>query len=139
MSSVTDQEQVLILKSYITKPFIDGRRERQKGGRDKEPESFLQLSLDLVLVALEDSVELGGEHDGTLGLDLARHEQLLSVGLASSKIDEIRVRDIDGDIGLDTSDGSDVHGTGTVLQVQGPGTYFRKSRIKEKERVNQLY
>jgi len=122
MSSVTDQEQVLILKSYITKPFIDGRRERQKGGRDKEPESFLQLSLDLVLVALEDSVELGGEHDGTLGLDLSRHEQLLSVGLALGQVNEVLVVDVDGDIGLETGNSADGDGASAVLQVKSPGT-----------------
>lgn len=94
-------------------------KHKKRWQRKGAGKAFLQLGLDLV--GLEDGVELGGEHDGTLGLDLSRHEQLLSVGLALGQVKEVLVVDVDGDIGLETGNGADGDGASAVLQVKGPG------------------
>lgn len=88
-----------------------------KKGEKEKGKRYLQLGLDGG--ALENRVELGGQHDGTLGLDLSRHEELLSVGLALSKSNEVTIGNVDGDVGL--ADDSLVQGTLAGLQVQGPG------------------
>jgi len=89
----------------------------------KRKQPFLQLGLEagLGLGTLEDSLELGGEHDGALDLDLARHEQLLAVGFTVGKINKGLVSKLDGDIGLDTVDGAKVDGTLAVLEIKSPG------------------
>lgn len=56
--------------------------------------------LELGLLGLEHAVELGGEHDVALDLELARHEGLLAVDLAVGEVDEGVVREVDGDISL---------------------------------------
>ena len=56
--------------------------------------------LELGLLGLEDTVELGGEHDVALDLELAGHEGLLAVDLAVGEVDERVVREVDGDVGL---------------------------------------
>ncbi len=45
--------------------------------------------LELGLLGLEHAVELGGEHDVALDLELARHEGLLAVDLAVGEVDEV--------------------------------------------------
>lgn len=47
----------------------------------------MQSQLQLGLSTLEDSVELGREHDVALDLELARHEGLLSVQLAIGQLE----------------------------------------------------
>jgi len=93
------------------------------GGGEREAKDALQLGLEagLLLGRVEDRVELGGHHDSTLDLDLSSHEQLLAVSLALSKSNKVLILDVNGDIGLDSSDGSLVHGTVSRLQVEGPG------------------
>lgn len=92
---------------------------RKKGKKKK----YLQLGLGtgLVLGRLEDRVELGSHHDVTLDLNLSRHEELLSVGLAVGKIDKVLIDNVNDDVGLELVNGSLVHGTGAVLQVKSPG------------------
>lgn len=77
----------------------------------------LQLSLGLGL--LEDRLELGGLHDVTLDLELARHEEALSVGLAAGEGDEVIVRQAEGDGGLLAETLGDLAG---VLEVEVPGS-----------------
>lgn len=90
------------------------RKAKRKGKK------YLQLGLGaLLLGSVENRVELGGQHDGTLDLDLSRHEELLSVGLALRKSNEVGIGNVDGDVGL--ADDSLVHGTLAGLQVKGPG------------------
>lgn len=88
----------------------------------KVDEDALQLGLEasLLLGSIEDSLELGGHHDGTLDLDLSAHEQLLAVSLALSKCNEVLVLEIDGNIRLASLDGSSVHGAISSLQVESP-------------------
>ena len=93
------------------------------GCRIAKESAFLQLGLEssLLLGGVEDRVELGGHHDGTLDLDLSGHEQLLSVGLTLSEGNEIIILEINGDIGLQSLDGSLVHCTVAGLEIEGPG------------------
>lgn len=56
--------------------------------------------LELSLLGLEDTVELGSEHDVALDLELARHECLLAVELAVSHVDKGVIAGVDGHIGL---------------------------------------
>lgn len=58
------------------------------------------MRLELGLLGLEHAVELSGEHDVALDLELARHEGLLTVDLAVSEVDEGVVGKVDDDIGL---------------------------------------
>ena len=60
----------------------------------------VQLEVGLVPLGLENTVELGGEHDVALNLQLAGHESLLAVDLAVGEVDEGVVREVDGDISL---------------------------------------
>lgn len=94
--------------------------------RKKEEGILLQLGLEasLLLGSVQDRVQLGGHHDGTLDLDLARHEELLAVGLALGKSNKVVILQVDGDIRLLASDDSLVHLTVTGLEVEGPGGYF---------------
>lgn len=54
--------------------------------------------LELGLGDLEDGVELGGEHNVALDLELAGHEGLLGVDLAVGEAEEGVVREVDGDV-----------------------------------------
>lgn len=80
--------------------------------------------LELSLLRLEDTVELGGEHDVALDLELARHESLLAVDLAVSEIDEGVVGKVDGNIGL---------ALGLALVSLGVLSGQRKEERKRKE------
>lgn len=61
----------------------------------KRVSKYLQLGLALSL--LEDRLHLGRLHDVALDLELAAHEQTLSVGLASHEGGEVCVREGEGD------------------------------------------
>jgi len=58
------------------------------------------MHLELGLLGLEHTVELGGEHDVALDLELAGHESLLAVNLAVGEVDEGVIGEVDGDISL---------------------------------------
>ena len=45
----------------------------------------------------------------------------MTVGLTLGQGNKVIVLEVNGDIGLETSDGSLVHGTGTGLEIEGPG------------------
>lgn len=57
------------------------------------------LQLGLALGLLEDGLHLGGLHDIALDLELARHEEALSVGLAGDEAGEVGVGQREGDCG----------------------------------------
>lgn len=60
-------------------------------------EGYLSLQLGLALGLLEDGLHLGGLHDVALDLELATHEQTLSVGLAGDEGLEVLVGEGEGD------------------------------------------
>lgn len=51
--------------------------------------TYFQLQLGLVLGLLQHGVELGRLHDVALDLELAAHEETLSVGLASDELAKV--------------------------------------------------
>lgn len=55
------------------------------------------LQLGLALGLLEDGLHLGRLHDVTLDLELATHEQTLSVGLAGDELLEVLVGEGESD------------------------------------------
>lgn len=55
------------------------------------------LELGLGLGLLEDGVELGSLHDIALDLELAGHEEALSVGLAGDELGKVGVGEGEGD------------------------------------------
>lgn len=77
----------------------------------------MHLELGLGLGLLEDRLELGGLHDVTLDLELARHEELLGVGLALGEVGEVIVGEDEGDGGLVAEALGDLTG---VLEVEVP-------------------
>ena len=58
------------------------------GWRDGVGREGAESCLKLGLLRLEDTVELSGEHDVTLDLQLARHECLLAVELSVGHVHE---------------------------------------------------
>jgi len=103
--------------------------------------SCLELGLGVVLLGrVDDSIQLGGHHDSALDLDLASHEQLLTIGSALTKTDKVTVRDVNGNVSLEASNGSLGHGA-LALQIEGPGTYtyhmdYSLLELRMKEREN---
>lgn len=66
--------------------------------KHSELDKYLQLGLGLGL--LEDRLHLGGLHDIALDLELARHEELLGVGLAGDERGKVGVGQGQRDGGL---------------------------------------
>ena len=79
------------------KSFAQGITQRTFSCTDVKKGYLEYLQLGLALSLLEDRLHLGRLHDVALDLELAAHEQTLSVGLASHKGGEVCVREGEGD------------------------------------------
>jgi len=86
---------------------------KKKGGHDTT-----NLQLGLCLSLLEDGLHLCSLHDVSTDLELATHEQPLSIGLAGNEIGEIFIGEDEGDISLSTRSLRDLP---LLLEVQVPG------------------
>lgn len=87
--------------------------------------------LELGLLALENTVKLGSEHDVALDLELAGHESLLAVHLAVGEVDEGVIGKVDGDVGLALC--LAFVGLGVLLGVQKRDKRGRISNVKKVE------
>lgn len=98
-------------------------------GRQK---STLHLQLGLVLGFLKHRVKLGRLHNVALNLELAAHEETLSVGLASDELAKVLLGEDECDIRLCAGASSDLAG---FLEVDVPAGLIT-ARVLEGEGVD---
>lgn len=98
----------------------------------RRQKSTLQLQLGLVLSLLKHRVKLGRLHNVALNLELAAHEETLSVGLASDELAKVLLGEDECDIRLCTGASSDLAG---FLEVDMPAGLFT-ARVLEGEGVD---
>lgn len=94
--------------------------------------TYFQLQLGLVLGLLQHGVELGRLHDVALDLELAAHEETLSVGLASDELAKVLLGEDECDIGLCAGAGRDL---ASLLEVDVPAGLIA-ARVLECEGVD---
>lgn len=98
----------------------------------RRQKSTPKLQLGLVLGLLKHRVKLGRLHDVALNLELAAHEETLSVGLASDKLAKVLLGEDECDIRLCAGASSDLAG---FLEVDVPAGLIA-ARVLEGEGVD---